>query len=354
MSETTAEPSQQNIPSASEAYTIKHTNIYHLSMVLFISVIVSTFSFALFPLLSSRVLFRTQSFQNILSMIRSYGYYTNEGPVIRLVSRIARTNRLSWLGVVFRQTAFLGVGIWGIVSLKQGKKQAAIALYALAGLALVFIFSYVFNIAEMLRLPQVRERIGEYLGMFLRDYHTVFFYIVIICSILCAIFWAKKLNSPSAPSEQARKDISGVGGWLVISIIRFLATSLNYLLLVIFAILSTAGVKGLTSFGEGMIFTYFHWDFSLLTLFVSIYSLITFIALVGRKKSFPKMAVSLETFLLIFLSLLNVYFISYAVQLKDVSQFITPIITNLLAMAWSVVFIFYYMKSDRVKNTFVK
>lgn len=317
----------------------KATNLYYLTrsavlavMALFVSLLVFNYVYAHTPIAQA--------------LAMGYNSY-NAGPLL------AGLLHSYWLYAVVKCLLIVGTSVWAMVRIRRDAAAAALPLFILAGLLLL---DMLVPMAYVLRsLFFVTKSTGSNAMPILAQSVRLLFYfaaslslfIVILCAAVgLSRYSAGRAKAPAPP----RKSISGIGGWMIICTIRSIFMPLNFFYSLIIAM---GGYMGIHSFLVGPE-TYLNMEIVLLFVLGLVLSIVVVSKLFKKNFGFKPLAISLEGLTMLVNGLSVVYMLTRTSSqyLSRVGYYSGGLVITLGMIVASAIFILYYAKSDRVKNTF--
>jgi hypothetical protein len=323
------------------AREFRATNLYYLAqaavlavMALFVSLLIFNYAYARMPM-----------GQALATIYNSY----NAGPLF------AGLLGAHWIYPAAKCLLVVGAGVWALARLRRQDAAAALPLYALAGLLLVdMVVPLVYVVrSTIFMLQSVQANLAPILGQSVRLlFYFVASLVLFVVMLRAASSTAKHLAGEAREPEAPRKPISGLGGWMILGTIRSIFMPLNFAYSLAIAVGGYAGVRSLLAGPEA----YINMELVLLIALGLALSVGAVIALFKKRFAFKPLIISAEALTLLVNGLTLTYMLTRASSqyLAHTGYYGGAMITTLVTIVASAVFIVYYSKSDRVKNTFQK
>ena len=149
--------------------------------------------------------------------------------------------------------------------------------------------------------------------------------------------------------------IAGTGGWMALCTIRCLLMPLNYLGSLIMAVVGFANVRRLMT-GSLAPSIYLNMELALLIALAAVLSLVVVVKLFQKDFAFKPLVIALEgvTILVNVLSMVYLSVGTIGQLLRRAGTYGSTMVSAVGMIVVSILFILYYARSDRVKNTFQK
>ena len=232
------------------------------------------------------------------------------------------------------------VCVWGYRNVNKNKNITKVCLAAIGVIALFGLYFAVRSI--MIEINSNYNLHIEQLGISIKNciignIQNIFFLSLII--VLMIAYYNKK----EVKQKETTNNKSGLGGFFIIPLIRNIVMPLNYASIFIISILILFKVDV-----SGNIYVqYWYAGRILFTIILAIaLSIMTVIKMFCRRKSFIPFAISTEI-IYIFTNLVKV-------NLSIGSNYFETLGTDIALIIISALFIVYYAKSIRIKNTFIE
>lgn len=266
--------------------------------------------------------------------------------------------RTQGLYALLKCIAIVGVSVWGVVGLARESRSSGVALYVLAGLALVDLVGPIIAMIRSANYLMVSRDVS--LFVVLRQYGIMWFYVAIsllVCATAlgCAFALLRYFSGRAAAPAPPKKEITGIGGWMVLCAIRCLLMPLNYLGSLALVALGFIGARALLAGPNGPL-VYLNMELVLLIVLVAALSLVVLVKLFQKGFAFKPLAMALEgaTIAINGLTIIYLSIGSNGQVLRHAGTYSWTVASTIGMIVVSALFIAYYAKSDRVKNTFQK
>ena len=92
---------EQATPSQQKQQRKPH--IYYLTLLLFTVILVVSYSFALYPLISGKAIYRMPFAGSFNILLNNYSYYSNPGFIWASIARLLNLGLYPWINVILRQ-----------------------------------------------------------------------------------------------------------------------------------------------------------------------------------------------------------------------------------------------------------
>lgn len=233
----------------------------------------------------------------------------------------------------------VGFGIWGLITLEHTAKAVLIPLFCLAGLLAADAVSAANNFLLNLKF--------QYTPTLL---YNVLMPVLLIVPLIFAIVSVLKYNNGMTAAAPAvtRKDVSGIGGWMILSTIRCFGMTLSNLFSFGFMILVY-----LRAARPKLPAQYFNMELGLFYAWPVVLGIITLINLFKKKYQFKYSAIMMELVNIIVGCLGILYMVTVMAGIVQKSGYLKgTFILEIVMLGVSVAFAIYYAVSDRVANTF--
>ena len=238
---------------------------------------------------------------------------------------------------------FIGLAIVGCVcvlgyrNVNKNENFTKVCLAAIGVIALFELYSAVRSIIDLsyniqnVKLGQII--INDILG----NLQNIMLLALII--ILMIAYYNKK----EAKQKETANDKSGMGGFFIIPLIRNIAMPLTYISASIISVL----IFFRADVPRGIYSQYFYASSILFTIILLVVlSIMTVIKMFGRRKSFIPFAISIE--------IISIFTNSVKIASCVRTDYFETLGVDIALIIISALFIVYYAKSIRIKNTFIE
>jgi len=256
------------------------------------------------------------------------------------------------------------ISVWAIIGLKKDGKSAILPMYLLLG---DFLLVIALNAAHNLKYTGANASTGSYQAG-INNIFVIVRYIVLSGIMLYLIHALnKQLKGKTKPQSLAKKEFSGIGGWLVVGAIRTISSILSFALIFVYAINRSIieyylvnspdflnkypYFSSLSRLGSFLDPSYIL--STLLVAFGGVIAVVTALKLFKKDAGFKVYVIMLEGTNLLLALLAILYWLTIGKHNAIENWPVIYLFSSLLVALVSVLFMLYYLISDRVKNTFV-